>query len=185
MTIRTPVLAVSVLALFGLGVGAGFGAGASSEQSADPVALRASLRAGAEVPKPTGVPARARGAFTASLTRRATGGTLAWRLTFSGLSGRAIAAHVHGARTGKAGPVIAALCGPCRSGVRGRATIKRSVVAAMLRGNTYVNVHTMRNKAGEIRGQVVRGGSGQQPPPVTPPPTDTTPTPPPTYPPYP
>ena len=55
---------------------------------------------------------------------------------------------------GRAGPVAVALCGPCRSGVRKTVTLQPSVVAALEAGRAYVNVHTARNPAGEIRGQI-------------------------------
>ena len=79
---------------------------------------------------------------------------ITWRLTFAKLSGRAIAAHIHSGARGKAGPVIVPLCAPCRSGARGRATVSASVLNALESGASYVNVHTKKNPAGEIRGQL-------------------------------
>ena len=90
-----------------------------------------------------------------------TGGKLAWRLTFKNLSGPAIAAHVHTGAPGKPGPVVIPLCGPCRSGAHGvfrGALGGRSVLLAeILHGRTYVNVHTKKNPNGEIRGQLAAG----------------------------
>ena len=117
-------------------------------------AATAALNARQEVPKPKGRLVRARGAFTATVTKSGTTGRVAWRLTFSGLSGRALAAHIHLARRGKAGPVAVPLCGPCRSGVRGTATVSAAVLTALEAGRGYVNVHTARNAAGEVRGQI-------------------------------
>jgi CHRD domain len=116
--------------------------------------IKATLRAAQERPKPKGKLAKARGTFTAAVTRTGTTGVITWRLTFSTLSGRAIAAHIHSGARGKAGPVIVPLCAPCRSGVRGRATVDASVLDKLGSGATYVNVHTRRNPAGEIRGQI-------------------------------
>lgn len=112
------------------------------------------LNARQEVPKPKGSANRARGSFTASVTKTGSSGTLSWRLTFSKLTGRAVGAHVHIGRRGAAGPVAVPLCGPCRSGARGNATLQANVLAALEAGRAYVNVHTARNAAGEIRGQV-------------------------------
>jgi len=122
-----------------------------------PVAIVASIRTamsrGQEVPRPAGA-RRARGTFTATFRKEGTSATLSWRLTFSRLTGRALAAHIHLAKRGKAGKIAVSLCGPCRSGARGRATVRGAVLAALESGRAYVNVHTRRNPGGEIRGQV-------------------------------
>jgi len=55
---------------------------------------------------------------------------------------------------GKAGAVIVPLCGPCKSGVTKTVTVSSAVRDAIERNGTYVNVHTAKNLAGEIRGQV-------------------------------
>jgi CHRD domain len=113
------------------------------------------LNARQEVPKPKGNANRARGKFTATVTKAsATTGSIAWRLTFSKLTGRAVAAHIHIGAAGRSGPVAVPLCGPCRSGVRRTATLQSSVLAALEAGRAYVNIHTPRNPAGEIRGQI-------------------------------
>ena len=116
--------------------------------------VRTSLSARQSVPRPKGNVRRASGAFTATVTKEGASGTIAWRLTFKRLTGRATAAHIHLGRRGKAGRVIVSLCGPCRNGSRGKATVQASVLNALETGGTYVNIHTRRNKAGEIRGQI-------------------------------
>jgi hypothetical protein len=103
-----------------------------------------------EVPKPNGVSLRASGRFTATLT----GSKLSWKLTFDHLTGKATAAHIHLAKRGKAGPVAVPLCGPCTSGVSRTVVVTAAVVNAMKKGDAYVNVHTPKNPAGEIRGQI-------------------------------
>jgi CHRD domain len=117
-------------------------------------AVSTTLNARQERPKPTGNVRRATGTFTATVAKLGTSGTIAWRLRFSGLTGRAAAAHIHIGQRGRAGPVAVALCGPCRSGARGTANLTPAVLAALETGRTYVNVHTPRNAAGEIRGQI-------------------------------
>lgn len=57
-----------------------------------------------------------------------------------------------------AGPVVVALCGPCRNGQNGRRVVDDEL-ANRLRTGFYVNVHTAKNPAGEIRGQLRRVGS--------------------------
>jgi hypothetical protein len=129
-------------------------AGEIRDQVAAVASIKTTLRASQERPKPKGKLAKAKGTFTATVSRTGTSGTITWRLTFSKLSGRAIAAHIHSGARGKAGPVIVPLCAPCRSGARGKATVDASVLDALESGKTYVNVHTRKNPAGEIRGQI-------------------------------
>jgi hypothetical protein len=107
-----------------------------------------------EVPKPKGNVKRATGSFTATLAKLGSSGTVAWRLRFSRLTGRAIAAHIHIGRVGRAGPVAIALCGPCRNGQRGTADVSPATMAALQAGRGYVNIHTPKNPGGEIRGQI-------------------------------
>ena len=129
-------------------------AGEIRDQISIVASLRTTLRAAQERPKPKGNTRRARGAFTVSITKQGSSAVLVWRLTFSRLTGKAVAAHIHSGARGKPGPVIVPLCAPCRSGARGRATVDASVLDALESGRTYVNVHTKRNPAGEIRGQL-------------------------------
>lgn len=130
----------------------GYGAGATTSS------FKAALDAQQEVPKPT-ASAKAAGTFSATLKSSGAGGTLRWTLTFRGLSGKAVAAHIHKGAKGKPGGVIVPLCGPCTAGKRGSATISTAVAAMLKRGQAYVNVHTPKNQAGEIRGQVRLAGS--------------------------
>jgi hypothetical protein len=81
---------------------------------------------------------------------------LAWKLTFSGLSGPATAAHIHLGIVGHAGDVAIPLCGPCSASNRGSAVVTPAQATALLHGATYANVHTTKNANGEIRGQIVR-----------------------------
>jgi hypothetical protein len=169
MNVRKLGIGAATAAVFAAGLWSGIGTagwlGAGADAQA--VGLTATLGAAKEVPKPTGVGRSARGTFAAGLTRKGTGGTLSWRLTFRGLAGRASAAHIHRAKPGVAGPVAVPLCGPCRSGARGTAKVKARTVTALLGGGAYVNVHTARNPAGEIRGQIRKGGKALPPPTTT------------------
>ena len=118
-------------------------------------AFKAKLSAGAEVPKPTGVPSGATGSFGVTTVEPKTGKVkLSWKLTFTHLSGGAIAAHIHRGKTGKAGGILVPLCGPCKSGQTGKALVTRTVENLLEAGATYVNVHTNKNPGGEIRGQI-------------------------------
>lgn len=111
--------------------------------------LKAFLTVRQEIPAPKG--ASGSGTFTATVT----GNTIKWRLTFKGLTGRAAAAHIHAALAGRANPAPAvALCGPCTNGQTGSVTASAAVIAKIVGGATYVNVHTAKNPGGEIRGQI-------------------------------
>src|SRR5262249_6048508 len=111
--------------------------------------LAAKLSAATARPRPAGA-AAAGGTFTATLT----GSSLAWRLSFSKLTGRALAAHIHLGRPGTAGPVAVTLCRPCAPVVYGTERLAPKVRLALLSGGAYVDVHTAKNETGEIRGQV-------------------------------
>jgi hypothetical protein len=113
----------------------------------------AALSSGQEVPKQVVKAPAAHGLFKATLSGR----TLKWKLTFAKLTGHATAAHIHMAAKGKPGNVVVSLCTPCRSGVSGTATVTPAVLSAFKKHLLYVNVHTAKNPAGEIRGQLARG----------------------------
>ena len=121
----------------------------------DTYTLGAKLTAGAEVPKAKNVPSAATGRFTGTTVELANDkARLTWKLTFSHLSGKAIAAHIHLGRPGKSGNVMVPLCAPCRSGITGKAVVTHAQLHSIETGGTYVNVHTPKNAGGEIRGQL-------------------------------
>jgi hypothetical protein len=126
---------------------------AAAAHRAEIYKVSAPLIPGVEVPKPKGT-VGGRGTFLGTYVENKTGAVLKWKLTFSHLTGKAIAAHIHNGRPGVAGPVIVPLCGPCRSGQTGTVKITKATVAALEGHHAYVNVHTPKNAAGEIRGQV-------------------------------
>jgi hypothetical protein len=115
-------------------------------------AVRATLDARAQLPRPAAGAARATGVLVATLNGR----TLAWRLTLHGLSGPATGVHLHLGRPGKTGPVAVNLCA-CPWGGSGRATLTAATAAALRARGVYVDVHTARNPRGEVRGQVALG----------------------------
>jgi Cu/Zn superoxide dismutase len=140
-------IAAAVVALLALTLAAMGNAG--SDQTTK---LSASLDTKQEVPKPSATAGK--GTFTGTVT----GTKLRWKLTFSKLTGAAAAAHIHLAKRGKANPAPAVpLCGPCRSGKSGTATVSASVLRKIKAGGAYVNVHTAKNAGGEIRGQIKTG----------------------------
>jgi hypothetical protein len=139
---------IAVLAA-GVVVVAGLAAAASTYK------VSATLNARQEIPKQVVKVPNATGSFSGSYVEHGTTATLKWKLTYSRVGGSATAAHIHLGKTGVAGNVIVPLCaGNCRSGMTGTAKITSKIVAQMEAGKTYVNVHTAKNPAGVIRGQV-------------------------------
>ncbi len=114
--------------------------------------FRAVLRAGQELTYPNGKMGAAIGHFTANVS----GKTLRWTLTFSHLTSRATVTRLNKGIRGTNGAAFKLLCRTCLSPRHGTLTLTASQLAAMLRGGTYVNVHTVKNTRGEIRGQITR-----------------------------
>jgi len=116
-----------------------------------PMKYKAALSTGEEVP-----PVAGSGKGSAELTL--TGMELSWNISFEGLTGDAVAAHIHGpADKGANGGVIVSLGPmgqPMKSPIMGKATLTAAQIAELNAGKYYVNVHTVANKAGEIRGQI-------------------------------
>jgi hypothetical protein len=138
-----PLVALVVAALI-------LSAGASGGTHATKMNFTAVLNAGQEVPHPAGAMSGASGKFTASVA----GTKITWKLTFAHLTGAASAAHIHAGKKGVPGAVLVPLCGPCKTGASGTATLTSAEIKSMKAGATYVNVHTAKNPNGEIRGQV-------------------------------
>ncbi|MGQ0849772.1 MAG: CHRD domain-containing protein [Actinomycetota bacterium] len=127
------------------------------------VQLVARLRPGQEVQTPA-VVSDAEGRATFWLQ----GSTVAFRLRWEDLTTNTLAGHIHCGAAGVNGPVgVTLFTGPkgTEAVVNGSFTAPDvgngcgwqnlgAVLSAMLSGNAYVNVHTTRYPAGEIRGQI-------------------------------
>src|ERR1700749_1477179 len=111
--------------------------------------LKATLDGKTEVPANTSA-----GTGTADIDYDAASKKLSWKLTYSGLSGPATAAHFHGpAEAGKNSGAAVAIPNATSSPVEGSATLTDAQAADLLAGKYYVNIHTAANPGGEIRGQ--------------------------------
>jgi hypothetical protein len=94
---------------------------------------------------------------TATVRLRAGQGQACYKVAASNLGGPAIAAHIHKAAAGAAGPVVIPFATPGADGkAAGCAAVARSLVAQILAApaSYYVNVHTGEFPAGAIRGQL-------------------------------
>ena len=143
-----------------LGYAAGGAAGAvlltsSTPSRAAPMKFKADMNAASEVPA---VQSAGKGAVTATYDPATK--VLTWEGSFSGLTGPATAAHFHGpAEVGKnAAPAvwISEKGQGLSSPFKGTATLTDAQADDLLKGLWYANVHTDANKAGEIRGQMVK-----------------------------
>jgi hypothetical protein len=122
---------------------------ASSSASASVARLRASLSGAAEVP-----PNDKNGKGEAEVTLNRDTGQLTYRVTYSGLSGPATGAHIHGpAAAGANAGIVVPFASP-QSPISGEAKLNPTQVGDVLAGMYYVNVHTAAHPGGEIRGQL-------------------------------
>ena len=114
--------------------------------------MKATLDGKSEVP-----PTTSAGTGTADIDYDAATKKLSWKLTYSGLTGPATAAHFHGPAgpADKAG-VAVAIPNATTSPVEGSATLTDAQAADLTAGKYYVNIHTAANPGGEIRGQVTK-----------------------------
>jgi glucose/arabinose dehydrogenase len=108
------------------------------------------------------------------------GNTLHFDIRYSGLSGAASAAHIHGpASAGEFAGVMIGLNAfnggafGTNGVLSGSVTVTPEQKAAILSGRTYVNIHTAANTGGEIRGQIAPmlymadlSGAAERPDPV-------------------
>ncbi len=116
---------------------------------AEEIKFRADLAAG------PGVTSSGKGTATATLDTNTK--TLTWTVDYSGLSGPATAAHIHGpADPGANAGIVVPFTGNLASPIKGSATLTDAQIAQLEAGKWYVNIHTEANKPGEIRGQLVR-----------------------------
>lgn len=114
--------------------------------------MKATLDGKSEVPATTST-----GTGTADIDYDAATKKLSWKVTYSGLTGPATAAHFHGPAgpADKAG-VAVAIPNATTSPVEGSATLTDAQAADLTAGKYYVNIHTAANPGGEIRGQVTK-----------------------------
>ena len=142
---------------FGLGGAGAALLGLTSRSQAATTTFKATLNATSEVPANQS-PATG----TATVTLDSATNKITWSGTFSGLTGPATAAHIHGpAPAGKNAGVILWIStkgSPFNSPFQGSADqpLTADQAADLMAGNYYVNIHTAANPGGEIRGQLVK-----------------------------
>ncbi|MBD0383994.1 CHRD domain-containing protein [Paenibacillus sedimenti] len=130
--------------------------------------FRAILRGRNEVP-----PVRTIASGNALFQLNRSGTQLRFILVIRNIS-RVTQGHIHLGRIGQNGPVVAFLFGPNKFGISVRRGVVRGVltnqdlvgqlegktirdlIREIENGNAYVNVHTIQNPDGEVRGQIRR-----------------------------
>ena len=141
--------------LFRIGIGGLALAMALSSTSgvrAEMLSYKVALKSASEVP-----PNTSGGSGTADVTYDTQTKQLKWKVSYSGLSGPATAAHFHGpAEPGKNAGVMIPIQNIATSPAEGSATLTDAQPADLMGGRLYVNVHTAANPGGEIRGQVTK-----------------------------
>jgi hypothetical protein len=143
LTRRNLVAAFGALALVAF-------ASTSSMAQDQRVKLTATLTGADEVPAHK-VPGKGK----ASLVLNQRSKVLHWNILYNGLTGDATGVHFHGpaAPGANAGVALPIMAGP--SPIKGKATLSDAQIADLMAGKWYVNIHTVANPGGEIRGQVL------------------------------
>jgi Cu/Zn superoxide dismutase len=121
--------------------------GAHSEM----ISLSAELSGQNEVPPHDG---KATGKAEATLDTETR--TLVFSISYEGLSGPAIGAHIHGPVGPNANAGIMIPFSTTDSPIEGSATLSEAQMKDVLDGLTYVNIHTQSHPGGELRGQLTR-----------------------------
>ena len=135
-----------MLVTLALGATLAFAGSASADK------MKATLDSKSQVP-----PNASAATGTADLDYDPASKKLSWKLSYSGLSGPATAAHFHGpAEAGKNAGVAVAIPNATSSPAEGSATLTDAQAADLVAGKYYVNIHTAANPGGEIRGQVTK-----------------------------
>jgi CHRD domain len=116
---------------------------------ADMMKYKADLTGPGEVP-----PTDSRGTGSVEATYDTATKTLTWSGTYANLTGPETAAHFHGpAAMGANAPPMVPVDAPS-SPFKGSAVLTDEQAKAFADGKIYFNVHTAKNKGGEIRGQL-------------------------------
>lgn len=143
-TIITSTAAAGILALV---------AGAPQAAHAAAMSFSVPLSGAQQVP-----PVKTAGHGNAHLIFNPANDMLTWDVTYAAMSSPVTMAHIHTGAAGKNGGVDIWLTKkghPVMSPIKGSAKLTAAQVKLMMADDLYINVHTKKHPAGEIRGQIV------------------------------
>lgn len=118
--------------------------------SADEIAFTAELKGTNEVP-----PNDSTGSGQAEAYLDTDLNKLTWKVTYAGLSGPVIGAHIHGPIDSGGNAGIMLPFHFVASPINQSAELTDGQIDALQKGLWYVNIHTARYPGGEIRGQLL------------------------------
>lgn len=127
-------------------------AGCTGMQPSNMVSFTAKLSGANEVPAVT-----TSGTGMAEATLNKDTNVLKWKVTYSGLTGTAMAGHFHGPAAAGSNAGVVVPFTSTASPIEGQATLTPAQVSDLMAGKWYANIHTAANKGGEIRGQLMPG----------------------------
>ena len=122
-----------------------------------PAALAATENYSADLKASSQVPvndSKGSGALTATYDTASK--KLTYMVNYKDLTGPATMAHFHGPADAKTNAPVVVPAKDAANPIKGEATLTDAQAADLQAGKWYFNVHTEKNKGGEIRGQVMK-----------------------------
>lgn len=97
----------------------------------------------------------AHGSFRGTMTVAGRSRTLQWSISYAGVGSNPLQiADVHYGKPGQFGPILARLCGPCKSGQTGTKKLSAWAVRSIKGGKAWITIITGKYGNGVIRGQI-------------------------------
>ena len=122
-----------------------------------PAAFAATENYSADLKASSQVPVNdSKGSGTLTATYDTASKKLTYTVNYKDLTGPATMAHFHGPADTKTNAPVVVPAKDAANPIKGEATLTDAQAADLQGGKWYFNVHTEKNKGGEIRGQVMK-----------------------------